>query len=94
MKKTICLLVDAKRPNDTPRLWESLDWLDEDPDYIVVSERLEVDIPMLPEETVVEEKLAGLKIREDIETERHTAALALLKEERSKLTAITYQGEL
>ena len=90
-KRTLVLLVDAKRPNDAPREWTYYDWLDDDDDYIIVSEPLDVEFTMLPDEKVVEKKLAGLKAREDIETERHAKVINALQEERSKLTAITYQ---
>lgn len=87
-----CLVVDGRYANSQPRVLEYGEWIDEDDDYVIVSEIVEVGFPELSVETVVSGKLDVLKRQEEKETERHASAVATIEEARSKLKAITHDG--
>lgn len=69
------------------------EYVEEDEDYVRLTEPLEVQFVYLPDEVVVPEKINSLKIKiEDIRT-RMTADIAAIEEQISKLQAITFQPE-
>ena len=92
VKQKICLVVDGRYAQSQPRALEHAEWIEDDDDYVIVSEIVEVEFPELSVETVVSGKLEVLKRQEEKETERHAEALHMIEEARSKLLALTHDS--
>lgn len=74
--------------SEIPREWD--DWMDDDEDYIRTSEIVEIEFTPLPDEDVVPKKLAVINNQINQVRVEMGQKIAKLKEERSKLLAITH----
>ena len=89
-KRTLVLMVTAACPNSKPTEMCYDEWMDDDKDYIMVSEKLDVEFTMLPEEDVAERLALARPEREHYwdECEKLLTRNKSLKREIDELQAV------
>lgn len=92
VKQELVLVGDARSLHTEPRAMLNMSWLEDDEDYVVMSDAVEIEFPMRAADDVIKQQLAGLKRREETETERHAEVLAAIEDARSKLQALTHDS--
>lgn len=67
-------------------------YMDSSPDYIRLSEFVEVDFPMLKDAEVVEKQLAAIDLQEQAARNQFQAQLDSFNERRANLRALTHSA--
>ena len=92
MKFKMCLIVDQRNPCHDPRPTTYFDWIDEDEDYMRVSEVTTVDFDMLPDEVVVPKQVEAFDKAIAAKRAELNGVIAILEERKAKLLALTHEA--
>ena len=74
--------------NDYILVNEAKDWLETDPDYIRITEIVDIELPTLPAEVLIPKELAQLDVMEKALTDKHLKSLEAIQTKRKDLLAL------